>query len=327
MPYKKPIISLVVLIVVFILVTITLFLPASLFISSSSSDVDFGIEKGSGLNIIANELERNGLVRSALLFKTYVLITGQHKSLKAGTYTLSYNMSISDITRILTEGSSGKDVAVTIPEGSNINDIDNIFSRIGLTSKGAFLNSETLRLEGSLFPDTYRFPRNRTVSVKEITDQLTHNYSNKAYDLALVAKNEREVVIIASIIEKEVKTETDMGLVSGVIKNRLSLDMPLQIDATVAYGVCYPKFLTGQNCEVTQANIIEGIAGQSSFNSYKNKGLPPGPISNPGLQSINAALHPTQNDYLYYLSDKNGITHFAKTASEHQFNRAKYLGL
>lgn len=127
------------------------------------------------------------------------------------------------------------------------------------------------------------------------------------------------------MIEKEVRNERDMRLVSGIIRKRIKIGKPLQLDATVSYGVCLPKWEDGKYCDVSLANIVDNIPRESAYNTYKRKGLPAGPISNPGLDSLKAALNPEKSDYLYYLNTRDGTTIFSKTASEHEANRRKYI--
>ena len=158
----------------------------------------------------------------------------------------------------------------------------------------------------------------------EIIKKMWENFEEKTRGLTITP----QAVIVASMLEKEVRKAEDMALVAGIIYKRLELGMPLQIDATVAYGSCL-NIWTSQvqrTCDVTEINLIENIKIDSPYNTYTRKGLPLGPISNPGLRALNAALNPVASDYLYYLSARDdGRTIFSKTAEEHQLNRKKYL--
>ncbi len=311
-------IGIVSVVVVIIVVMVTLFLPTS-FLGHTGSQIEFRIIKGESLNHIAESLSEQGIIRSGLLFKIYATVTGQGRHLQAGLYKISSRMSIGDLIRIFSAGLyENEDTVVLVPEGSNINDIDLIFAKSGLTKKRDFLTSALVAKEGYLFPDTYRFtPRTPKDAV---TLKLENNFLGK-----IKFTVSTRAIIVASILEKEVQTKEDMSLVAGIIEKRISLGMPLQIDATTAYGECYRSFVVGKNCETSQVNLTQAIKKDSPYNTYRIKGLPVGPISNPGLNAIQAALHPTTSDYLYYLTDKDGTVHYAKTSAEHQQNRAKYL--
>lgn len=310
---------------VILVIAVLLFLPASLRFGKSTQ-VAFNIEKGEGLNTIAANLDERGLIRNSFLFKVYTTAVGQNKNLKAGTYTLSYSMSISDLVTVFSVGlANSDDVVVTIPEGSNINDVDIIFVKTGLTKPGQFLAHDFIELEGYLFPDTYNFQPGTNIT--DIVRKLRDNFETKTASVlrGMGAGDAKKTLIIASMLEKEVKIAEDMAIVSGIIQNRLKADMLLQIDATVAYGVCRRSFLVGRRCDVTQVNLIEAIKKDDPYNTYKNTGLPPGPISNPGTKAIYAALHLADTDYFYYLTDLAGKVYYARTSAEHAANRAKYL--
>ncbi len=308
-------------------ITAIVFVPASFF---SYSDAAIRINKGDSLNTVAQTLSDSGLIRSKIAFKTYALLSGQSRNLKAGLYKVSSKMSIAQLVRIFSGGfSESEDVVVTIPEGSNINDIDVIFAKSGLTKRTDLLKSEYVNQEGYLFPDTYNFLPG--ILPEEIIKKMRDNFTGRTeklfhWSLMEFEKNPyKDVLIVASILEKEVQTAEDMRLVAGVIEKRMSLGMRLEIDATSAYGECYKSFVNGINCEVSEVNIIKAITATSPYNTYRISGLPVGPISNPGMVAIEAALNPTASDYLFYLTDKDGVVYYAKNLAEHNRNRAKYL--
>jgi UPF0755 protein len=174
-------------------------------------------------------------------------------------------------------------------------------------------------LEGHLFPDTYQFYTDG--NVEEVIQEMTTDFNAKAGPLLISAPT--STLIIASIVEKEVPNQQDQEIVAGIILKRLADGMPLDIDATV----CYAKLLaaptsTTQACSLTTLDFKI----DSPYNTYLNKGLPPGPIGNPGTSAITAALHPQSSPYFYYLSDPaTGKTIFAKTLDEQNQNRVKYL--
>ncbi len=290
---------------------------------SDVSSKEVVIKQGEGLSIIAENLSVAGLLRSKLLFVAYVKLRGEENSLKAGRYLLSRSFNTPLIVSMIAEGrSQPDDVIVTIPEGFNIWEVDKRISASGLTTAGLFAK-EYLNKEGHLFPDTYNFKKD--ASIKDIADKIEQNYSIKA------GAHSEETLIIASLLEKEAKTKEDMELVAGIIQKRLKIGIPLQIDASVGYGWCLkestkPTFKGF--CYVTQAPIAMEIKIDGPYNTYIQKGLPSGPISNPGLIAIQAAENPKESDYLYYLSTRDGSQLiFSKTAGEHAANRRKYLGI
>ena len=203
------------------------------------------------------------------------------------------------------------DVKITIPEGMNIADIDQMLTKAGIVPQGTLLTPEYLKLEGVLFPNTYRFDKDS--DAEDIVVRMRKEYPD------------RGILIIASLLEKEVQTETDMRLVAGIIQKRRTAGMALQVDATVAYGACYPKFLAGTYCDVSKINIVDNIKRDSAYNTYTRTGLPQGPIGNPGSKAISAAQNPQTSEYWYYLSTKDGTTIFSRTLEEHNRARARYL--
>ncbi len=294
--------------------------------SEDSETREFLIPPGHGSYQIAQALEEAGLIRSRRLFIVYAIFVGKEKSFLAGRYPVSPAMHIPKIVELFSQGLAiPDDIGVTIPEGTNISDMVQIMLKAGLPQATEILHKNNLAYEGILFPDTYRFARD--ASVNEILQVMIDNFVSKAGEVLnpMNPVGDRYHIILASILEKEVQTEADMKLVSGIIKKRLKLGMPLEIDATITYGVCYLKFLEGVYCDVSKANIVDNLSLDSVYNTYKNKGLPETAISNPGLKALQAAVQDQESDYLYYLSAEDGTTIFSKTATEHARNRKKYL--
>ncbi len=295
--------------------------------ANSAAQTVFTVNVGDGFREVSQHLYAAHLIRSPLGFELFSLIDGRALEFKPGLYKLSPSMDAEQIVAALSGGGAGT-VMVTIPEGSNIFDIDRIVSAALVIRPGALINStNTQNLEGRLFPDTYQFYTND--SVGGVTQEMEADFDAKALPLlagtstATMTAQEKQTLIIASIIQVEVPSQNDEELVAGIIQKRLADGIPLDIDATV----CYAKLLANPTstpgaCSLTALDFRI----DSPYNTYLYKGLPPAPIGNPGTSAITAALHPQSSPYFYYLSDPaTGKTIFAKTLDEQNQNRVKYL--
>jgi UPF0755 protein len=308
--------------------------------------IEIIIQKGSSSWQVAGQLADNGLVRNRCLFMLYSIIRGKFGALQAGRYMISPDMNIPTVLYIISNGLiTSKDVSITIPEGINIAEIGEILEKVGLFKKANdFLTPETLNDEGFLFPDTYIINQGKSdgreeAYTREITQQVVSKMKNKFYETVGEFKIEnqdklKEIITIASILEKEVRSEKDMKLVAGIIKKRITLGMDLELDATVAYGACFGRAIEQSKkteissvsfCDVSKVSIVDNIHVDSLYNTYTRKGLPAGPISNPGLRAIKAAMNPQPSEYLYYLNARDGTTIYSKTGKEHEANRKKYI--
>ena len=267
----------------------------------------FSVEKGQNVFQIAENLEKEELIKSRFFFNFYVLAAGKTRELRAGEYFLGPFMTTSEIAQKIFVGDVVT-ITVTIPEGFTLAQIE---ERLGVKLPGE-------NLEGFLFPDTYHFPFR--VSGEEAVKIMRENFEKKLtqdliYEIEKQGKTIFEIVTMASLIEKEVRTSKDKQLVSGTLWKRLENGVPLQVDATITY-------ITGK--KTTEVSIANTQL-DSPYNTYKYAGLPAGPISNPGLESILAAMYPKSSEYWYYLSTPEGETIFSRTLQEHNTAKARYL--
>jgi UPF0755 protein len=296
--------------------------------AAGGSQAIFQVNSGEGFRAVAEGLYADRLIRSALAFDIFSMVDGRAFTLQPGLYKLDPSMDTPQILAAISGGNAGE-ATVTIPEGSNIYDIDRILSNALIIRPGQLENATSAQaLEGRLFPDTYQFYTNDSVAA--VVNEMTSDFNAKAGPLlAADPANATRTIIIASIVQEEVPDQADQELVAGIILKRLALGMPLDIDATV----CYAKLLASQafGTEAIQAAepcdlIALDFKIDSPYNTYLYKGLPPGPIGNPGTIAISAALDPQTSPYLYYLTDPaTGKTIFAKTLDEQNQNRVKYL--
>lgn len=279
--------------------------------SAEQAKQTFIISKGENVREIAADLKSKGLIRDEWAFLLVSKKLGIEKNLQAGSFHLSKAMSTAQIAEDFTVGT--EDEWITIPEGWRSEQIVDYLKTQGIDSQ---LGNWKLE-EGRYFPDTYLVPKTSTID--DVRQLMRKNFDNKTAGLNLSEKD----LIIASMVEREAKAASDRPLVASVILNRLSIGMKLDIDATVQYAVGF----TSQDGWWKKNLTLQDLAVQSPYNTYTNPGLPPAPICDPGLSSIEAVLNPAETDYLYYLTDKDGNMHYSTTLEEHNANRAKYLGL
>lgn len=298
------------------------------------------IPQGSGVRDISRQLKQAGLIRSRYAFEIAIGLAGLNRSLQAGTFEFSPSMSATEIARALAKGTAVKEVVLTIREGWSAREIAEYLERSGIGTAAEFLKVANVHdsrsvlpdeqydflagrpadatLEGYLFPDTYRvFP---TATPTDVVKKMLDTFGVKVAsglrdDAARAGRNLYDVVTLASIVEREVRTDVDRKMAADIFWRRLAAGIPLQSDATVNY-------VTGKSALQPSTADTEV---DSPYNTYRNKGLPSGPISNPGLASITAAIRPEPNQYLYFLTDSSGAVHYGKTFEEHLENKRKFL--
>ena len=279
----------------------------------------FTVEKGSGLKEIASKLETTGFIKNRIIFFLYARLYRFESKIQAGNFRLSPSMTAQEIAQSLTHGIL--DVRITVPEGKRATEIAEILREKISTYDFTWPNI-LIANEGYLFPDTYDFSPD--TDIKTIVGRMTDNF-NQQYS-KIDTKNSKltksQIVILASLIEREAITDSERPIIAGILINRLNAGIPLQVDATIQYAKGKNP-LTGKWWEPVTIEEYKSVV--SNYNTYLFAGLPPGPISNPGLQALRAAAAPADTDYLYYLHDKNGIIRYAKTAREHNTNVKMYL--
>jgi UPF0755 protein len=310
-------------------VVLLIILAAGLFLwwqngllSANASDKApqiFVIKNGEGVREVANNLKAGGLIRDPIVFFLYTRINGIDKQIQAGDFRLNPSMSMADIATNLTHGTL--DIWTTIPEGLRADEIADLL-KVKIPSYTESWRPVLEANEGYLFPDTYLIPRDADVNL--ILALLKNNFQTK-YDSVkntkITALTDAQTIVVASIIEKEAKFTQDRPIVASVIMNRLNMGMALQVDPTVAYALGYQ---TDTKSWWKKELTFADLKINSPYNTYKNVGLPPTAISNPGLSAIEAALIPAKTNYLYYFSDKQGHLHFATTIEGHNANIQKY---
>ena len=287
---------------------------------SNQSTKIFVINQGESLTSVVNNLSKEGLIRNRLIFFLIVKKLGIERKIQAGDFRLSPAMDAYQIAKNLTHGTL--DIWVTLIEGTRKEEIAQIISQNLGIPETEFLKYAK---EGYLFPDTYLLPKDAT---PESIVKILENNFNKKFSTELQQKakakglSPTETIILASLVEREAKLSEDRQLVASVILNRFKTEMKLDIDATIQYTLGYqPEEKTWWKKVLT----TDDLAIDSPYNTYKNKGLPPTPICNPGLAAIQAIANAPETDYFYYLSDKKGKIHYAVTLEEHNENVRKYL--
>ena len=301
----------------------------------NAAPVEFTVEKGIGVKEISWQLEKANLIRSARWFEAYIWYKKLSASMQAGKYALGQNFNAPQIAETIIGGKVIlNETKITFPEGFTYQQIKTRLAEQGLPSGGA-LGSETVSdyevqykflsdapagvsLEGFLFPDTYIFDRDDKPSM--IIKKFLDNFDKKLTpdlreQIAKQSKKIYDIIILASIIQQEATGKDDMPLIAGVFSNRLRIGMALESDATINY-------ITGKK---DRQPLYGDLKVKSLYNTYLNRGLPPSPIDNPGIEAIKAAISPAATDYLFFLHPLDGPTIFSKTLDEHNRNKIKYL--
>jgi UPF0755 protein len=292
-------------------------------VAGSAPETPFVITEGESAAAIISDLAGKSLLKSSLAAKIYLKISSLGGRLRPGEYSLSQALSAPEIFKILASGPA--DIRVTIPEGWRREQIaarlDSLL--VGPLKKFSARDfiTQTASLEGRLFPDTYRLSPD--ITTDGVIDLFTANFTKKT-GLNPDLTTDRQTVILASLVEREAKSAADRAGIASVLKNRLTAGWPLQIDATVQYAVdnrlCASDLL---NCNWWHNPIDTKYP--SSYNTYLETGLPPGPICNPGQATVEAVKNASPSAYMYYITGTDGITRYAKTLPEHNLNIDKYL--
>ncbi len=295
---------------------------------SDTEKIVFDVEKGSSAKSIAKDLEDADLIVSDKSFVRTVESEELDGNLRYGRFVLTKSMTLRDIITVLTTKGTGE-MAFTAPEGWTIKEMDAELADMGLIGAGAFEDcakecsfdydflEKGESIEGYLFPDTY-FIDSSTFKSEDLINMMLKNFDSKVTDqmvadLEADGRTLSEVVNVASMVEREVRTEDDLPIVAGIIWKRYDNDWYLGIDATLLY--------------VQDDNELsaDDLADDTPYNTRLNIGLPPTPISNPGLASLMATIYPEDSEYYYYLTDSEGAVHYATTNEEHEANKAQYL--
>lgn len=298
--------------------------------------VAFTIEKGEPVREIAKRLRIERLVRDPIAFFLVVKRLGIEEEIQAGRYNLDRSKNTYELAWALTSGSF--DIRVTIPEGWRSEEILTYLKNQPFDNKEKWTLPLTAweESEGYLFPDTYFF--SPQMAPEEVRERFGENF-DKRVRVGLVEefRNSQmsldEILILASLVEREVKTESDRPVVSGILLKRLKSEWSLDVDASVQYAVATVDCREGrergeeavEKCDWWPEVRGEDLEIDSPYNTYRYKGLPPTPIANPGLASIKAVLNPVETDYWYYLSDSSGKIHYARTLEEQNANIERYL--
>jgi UPF0755 protein len=287
----------------------------------SQETVTVEFEPGTSLRKISNVLAEKKVISNARFFEVYARFNNKSKEIKAGEYEFKQELKIDEVLTMLAEGRVVLH-PFTVPEGYNIRQIGDLIQQKGmgtqlewmsLMSDKEFIKKlglQTDSLEGYLFPDTYNLQKNTTLA--DLAEKMVRNFKQKVTpDLLSKAQvmgfSLHQWITLASIIEKETGVAAERPLIASVFLNRTKIDMPLQTDPTVIYGI------TNFNGNLTR-NDLET---DTPYNTYTRKGLPPGPICSPGLESMLAVLNPTPSEFLYFVGKGDGTHQFSKTLEEH----------
>lgn len=311
----------------------------------SNKQVEVEIPMGSGISLISSVLEKNGIIKDARIFKYYTKFKNESE-FQAGNYSLTKSMTLDEIIKSLKTGRVYREpvFTMTVPEGLTLEQIAEVIEKKTDYSADEFMKKVTdaafieqmmvsypdllteailqenvrYALEGYLYPATYPIYEENPTLDEIIKMMLTAMNSNVSEFKTILEEKEmtvHELITFASLLEEEATAQTDRETIASVFYNRMNIEMPLQTDPTVLYALGSHK----------DRVLYEDLEVKNPYNTYQNLGLPPGPIAGAGKESIEASLNPSDTEYLYFLADKEGTNHFAKSYDEHLANIEKYL--
>lgn len=309
---------------VFAVLALLIVIGVGAFIFSGRAPANFQkgtvvtIPSGTSTREAANILASANVVRSASMFQAVVTSLMNRRGVIAGDFQFDEKLNVIGVARMLTRGDfGGTQSKITIPEGSSNAEIAKIISQaIPGWNTDEFI-AKTKTKEGYLFPETYIVFK--SITVDQMINMLESQYEKKVAplrtEIAVSGKTEKEIIIMASLLEKEAKNAEEAKIVSGVLWTRIRAGLPLQVDAPFLY-------ILGK----TSAQLkISDLQKDGPYNTYTRKGLPVGPIGNPGIEMIKAAIYPQTSPYLYYLHGNDGVIRYAKTYTEHLANKKNFL--
>jgi len=328
---KKIIIILAILFVLLIVTPVGLNIYYNFLLKPVSTSVEtqiFVIRPGTPVVAIAEKLAEKGLIKNVLAFRLLVTQTGIGKQIQAGDFRLFPSMTSREIAQELTHGAI--DIWITLPEGLRIEEqAATIEKALNFKSNELyqFNKDEYVKIaeEGFMFPDTYLIPKDATAA--DVATLLRNTFDQKVKSSVFddARKNgltENQLITLASLIQREAKPTDEKQIIAGILVNRLQNGIALQVDATVQYAKGFDESKETWWPQITQLDYQQVL---SSYNTYLSSNLPPGPIANPGLDSIQAAANPQDTDFFYYLHDSEGNIHYAVTIEEHNQNVQKYI--
>lgn len=305
--------GLIVVILILLIIFVT-FVFLAFFKNGEGKEIEVFIPKGSSPVKISKILKNREVISSPKLFIGAVKVLGYSKHLQAGLYDFNDGNSLMTIIRKLKDGDN-KNVKVTIPEGFTVKQIGEALENKNICSKDKFIEVATAKkLEGYLFPNTYFLPpqSDENEVIKTLNNEFNKYWTQEKEDrLKQIKMSKKDVIILASIVEREAVADEERPVIAGVFLNRLKKRMRLESCATVLYAM-------GQNKERL---TYEDLDFQSPYNTYRHFGLPPAPICNPGAKAIDAVLYPAITNSLYFVSKGNGTHFFAESLDEHVKNK------
>lgn len=285
------------------------------------TNLTYNLRSGETYTNVANDLVKDKAIESPFWFKTFIYLfsIGERKVI-AGDYSFPVKQNVLSLAWRFSHGDfRTKPLRITIPEGLNSSEIADIYVKnLPYFDKEIFLSEvQDQKLEGYLFPDTYFLTPSTDEDsiIKIMTDNFGQKIAAVNEEINKFGKTQSDVIKMASILEEEAKTPEDRKIVAGILWKRISLGMPLQVDSSF-------KYINGKT---TNNLTVDDLKIDSPYNSYTHTGLPPTPISNPGMETIEDAINPTKTPYLYFLSGSDGEMHYAATLDEHNANKVKYL--